>query len=316
MNPFSPDDPSVDSLTNQANAWVVRITSGHATAADAQALRAWCALSPAHAQAYRQATRLWRQLGDLAPLQRAQPSRLARRRLLSAGAAAVVLLGAFGLSWTGQVPDARAMLADMSTSTAEQHQATLADGSQVTLDAQTLLSLNFSERWRDISLDAGAAIFEVAHDPQKPFVVKAGEVRVTAIGTVFEVRHQSDGVRVTCTEGVVAVQSPGQAERRLRAGEQLTLSDSATPQFRRVDADSAMAWQHGQLRFRQRPLAELIEELNRYRPGRIILAAADKAERPVSGIFHLSRPEEALQHIVQSQGLQAAHYPGGVVLLR
>jgi transmembrane sensor len=204
----------------------------------------------------------------------------------------------------------------LSTRTAEQRQAILDDGSQVTLDAQTLLSLAFSERRRDINLDAGAAIFDVAHDPQKPFVVQAGEVRVTAIGTVFEVRHQGRGVRVTCTEGVVTVQSPGQAEQRLRAGEQLIFGNSKTPQFHQVDSDSAVAWQYGQLKFRQRPLAELIEELNRYRPGRIILAAADKAERPVSGLFHLSRPEEALQHIVQSQGLQAAYYPGGVVLLR
>ncbi|MCY1365442.1 Protein FecR [compost metagenome] len=159
-------------------------------------------------------------------------------------------------------------------------------------------------------------MFHVRHDPTRPFVVEAEGGSVTALGTVFEVRHQGDGIRVLCSEGVVAVVSPGQARQRLQAGEQLSYGRATETSPAPINSHEALAWRQDLLVFKQRPLAELVDELNRYRPGRIILANAEAASRPVSGVFHLRRPDEALAHIQSSLGLRETRLPGGWIVLR
>ncbi len=299
-------------LTQQANAWVTRLTSGQATVEDARALREWCATSEAHAHAYHEAARLWRQLGQLPPTQ----ARRTRRRLLGYGLAACILL--FGLTWLQLDPrlDSQAWLADVSTKTGERREIVLEDGSRVELDARTRLDLDFSAERRRLVLSGGAAVFHVQHDPSRPFVVEADNGSVTALGTVFEVRHQGTGVRVTCSEGVVAVRLVDQPTLRLEAGQQLRYDAHASSTPVQVDSQEALAWRQDLLVFKQRPLGELVEELNRYRSGRIVLADAEIARRPVSGVFHLQRTDEALAHIRSSLGLSATHLPGNWVVLR
>lgn len=307
--------PSSDTLelTRQANAWVARLTSGQATVEDARALREWCASSVAHAQAYKAATELWRQLGQLpaAPARRAP-----RRRLLASGLAACALLLGFAWLQAGQHIDGQAWLADVSTGVGERREVVLEDGSRVELDARTRLDLDFSTERRRLVLSGGAAVFHVQHDANRPFVVEADNGSVTAIGTVFEVRHQPEGVRVTCSEGVVAVRLAEQPVQRLVAGQQLRYDSSTSSAPAAVNSQEALAWRQDLLVFKQRPLAELVDELNRYRTGRIALADAATARRPVSGVFHLQRPDEALAHIRSSLGLSETRLPGGWIVLR
>ncbi|MET1078382.1 MAG: FecR family protein [Pseudomonas sp.] len=314
MSQPPPHPTPAQHLASQANAWVLRLSSGTATVADASALREWCARSPQHAQAYREATRLWRLAGQLPRPRRRQRPWLLRSAV--GAVAACLLLGVFGAMQIGLVPDARALLADHHTRLGERRQVELPDGSRVELDARTRLDVDFSAGQRHLRLGEGAAVFHVQKDADRPFVVSARGGTVTALGTVFEVRHQQDAIQVTCSEGVVEVRQGAAAQHRLQAGEQLRYGANSTTAVATVDSDQALAWRQGLLVFKGRPLQELVEELNRYRPGRILIADASKARMPVSGVFHLQRPDEALQHIEQSLHLTAVQWPAGVTLLR
>ncbi|WP_083659432.1 FecR family protein [Pseudomonas sp. PA1(2017)] len=310
--PAAPE-PSDMTLSQQANAWVARLTSGHATVEDAAALRQWCAQSEAHAAAYREATRLWRQAGSLATPRRFKP----RRRLFAASAVAACLaLAVVGGTLLGVVPDGRALLADHHTQRAEHKIIDLADGSQAELDAETRLSVDFSAAQRRLDLADGAALFNVQHDTARPFVVHAADMTVTAVGTVFEVRHLAAGISVTCTEGVVEVRQGDGTRQRIKAGEQVVYSAAGASPLQRIDSTRELAWREGVMVFRNRPLQELVHELNRYHQGRIVIASEKVAQMPVSGVFHLNRADEALRHIEQALQLSAMRLPAGVVVLR
>lgn len=310
-----PPQPT-EKLVSQANAWVVRLTSGEATVEDARELREWCAISPAHAEAYREAAALWKQSGQALAANRTAGKRIKRRRFVWSGAAAACMVLVVGLAQLGVAPDARALLADYHTPAGTLQRVELEDGSVVEMDAATRLDVDFSHNQRHITLGAGAAVFHVQHDAQRPFVVSAGNGTVTAIGTVFEVREQGEGVKVTCSEGVIAVNQSGLGQQLLNAGEQIRYSADGRSAQTRVDSEQELAWRQGLLVFKNRPLQELVDELNRYHQGRILISNSRIAALPVSGVFHLKRPDEALRHIEQTLQLSATRLPAGVVLLR
>ncbi|MEK1942081.1 MAG: FecR family protein [Pseudomonas sp.] len=315
MNPAQPPLPPPENLASQANAWVVRLTSGQATVEDARALREWCATSAAHAEAYRQAAQLWKQTGEVAAL--AKPLAPPRRRHIALASAVAACIALVVVGWTqlGGLADARAVLADHHTAPGDQQRIELEDGSIIEMDARSRLNVEFSATQRHISLGGGAAVFHVQHDAKRPFVVSAAGGTVTAIGTVFEVREQGAGIKVTCSEGVVAVNQSG-ARQLLSAGEQLRYGEQGISAQAKVDAEQELAWRQGLLVFKNRPLQELVDELNRYHRGRIVLTSARIAALPVSGVFHLQRPDEALRHIEQTLQLSATELPAGLVLLR
>jgi transmembrane sensor len=316
MNPAQHPLPPSETLVSQANAWVVRLTSGQATVEDARALRAWCGLSAAHAQAYKDAAQLWKQTGQAAALTAPIIPKRKPRLLFGSALAACVALVVVGLAQLGAVPDARALLADHHTAQGDRQRIELDDGSVIEMDARTRLNVDYTATQRHITLGAGAAVFHVQHDAKRPFVVSADGGSVTAIGTVFEVREQGDGIKVTCSEGVVAVNQTGFAQQLLNAGHQLQYGDKGLSEQKNVDAEQELAWRQDLLVFKNRPLQELVDELNRYHSGRIMITDARIGALPVSGVFHLKRPDEALRHIEQTLQLSATQLPAGVVLLR
>lgn len=308
-----------DSMQREAFTWLVRLTSGEATQEDAAALAAWRARSGAHDAAFRQAARLWRALdpaarSSAAVAVAASPAKgplLSRRRLgqgaLAAGLAGLALAGGRDL-WPLLRP-----AGDLHTAVGEQRDERLADGSQVLLNTATALRLDFTADARRVELLRGEALFTVTPDGARPFTVQAGRGSVTALGTVFAVRQLDGGARVTCLDGTIAVRCGGEAV--LTAGQEVTYGDSLGP-VATVDPDQAAAWRKGLLYFRAQPLAEVVAEIGRYRPGPIILANEAAAARQVSGVFHLARPDEALAHIGRTLSLDLERLPGGIVLLR
>ncbi|MBB4865720.1 transmembrane sensor [Pseudomonas nitritireducens] len=314
MNQSSPLTEQSDSLASQANAWVVRLTSGEATVEDARALKDWCAQSPQHAAAYQDAARLWKLAGQLPAASRAR--RPLRRLLVGGLAAACLALGVSAAIRVGVLPSGLALLADHHTGLGEHQQITLEDGSTVELDAKTRISVDFTPGQRRVSLGDGAAVFHVRHDPARPFVVSAQGGSVTAVGTVFEVRYRNDDIQVTCTQGAVQVQPVQAAPVLVRAGEQLAYGRRGASAVAPVDGEQALAWRQNLLVFKFRPLQDLVDELNRYRQGHILIADTRVAAAPVSGVFHLQRPDEVLQHIESSLQLSATRLPGGIIVLR
>lgn len=303
-------------MRRDARAWVVRLTSGQATDADAWALSQWRARSAEHEAAFKEAAQLWRRAGTAgAPVP--QPGKLPgswTRRSLGGLALAAACGGAYwGGTAGGFWPSVSELLADQRTNAGERRRLVLDDGSAVEMNARTSLSVRFAAAERRIDLVMGEALFSVSPDATRPFAVRAAEG--TATGTVFGVRTLPGGARVLCLEGRVRIEQGGTAGE-IKASEALAYGPAGIGSVGPFDPAVSMAWRSGLLVFRDTPLVDVVAELNRYRPGRLVLTSAIAATRRVSGVFHLDRPDEVLAYMERVLGVRRTASLGGLVLLR
>ncbi len=187
-----------------------------------------------------------------------------------------------------------------ATAVGERSTVPLDDGSTVSLNTQSRITVHYHQFQRQVTLLAGQALFEVAKDPRRPFVVYAGNQRITATGTAFDVRLDADQVRVTLVEGRVAVDSAVQvqdlrqsappasatARTELEPGEQLVASAGVvTPEVRHTNVEHVTSWREGRVVFEDAPLSEAIAEINRYSTTQILLTDAAMGELRVNGLF-------------------------------
>ena len=147
----------------------------------------------------------------------------------------------------------------------------LADGSRITLDSNTRIHVALDSGHRRVRLDQGAALFEVAKDPTRPLVVEVANERVTAVGTEFSVRRDSDEITVLVKEGRVRIEGDrrhfgGQATELEAGGEASTRgSEIAIERVNLNEVDRALSWREGYLEFQETPLPQVVAEFNRYR---------------------------------------------------
>lgn len=308
----------------EAAEWHVRLGERPVSAAMLHAFAVWRRI-PANAEAYHRVETLWRTTGSLSSdpeiqalaqgtLRRSRPrlTQIWSRRLIPAAVVlAPVLVAAVALLLWLPGRDV------YSTDIGGRRTVQLEDGSQVQLDTDTRLKVRFSDARRQVVLERGRALFSVAHDTARPFSVAAGATEVTALGTVFDVRRDLAGVRVTLVEGAVAVTDArsGEARRwRLSPGQQLATS-RPDPEPEAVDPVSATSWSKGRLVFRETPLREAVAEVNRYLPDKIILAAGPVGEVPVNGVFATGDREAFVSAASDLFGLTAQPQPDGGVRL-
>jgi transmembrane sensor len=300
-----------DKLVEEAIGWLGRLGSGRAR--DRAGFAAWRARSPAHEVSAREAEALWRDLGetDHALAFRAQvllhaapprPPARSRRAVvgMSVAASTVLVLG------TSQLLPLSSLRADHSTGTGERREVRLPDGSVVLLNTGSALSVSFTAQKRQVELLRGEALFQVAKDQARPFLVRADAGSVRAVGTEFAVRTLNDAIRVSVTEGVVEVlsdEAPAGAIR-LKAGQTVTYGrQGRLGALQAVDTGAETAWRRGKLIFVQRPLAEVLTEIERYQRGRILILDDRLRRLNVTGVFDLADPAGSLAAI--AQGLQA-----------
>lgn len=323
-----------DELELQAHAWLRRLKSGTARAADAQALRRWCATSAAHARAFEQAQRMWDELlpaavlagaGDpeLSALRnkqaRKQTSGMSRRAFMG-GALATSCAAIAGVALIHPPLDlwpsaADAWRADFRTAAGEQRGIELASGVSVEMNTRSAIAVQ-TLRGETVGIDLLDG--EVAVDATKrnqPFVVSAAGGRTSGLDARFELRHMGNAVCVTCIDGVVKVALGGD-EVVLRAAQQVTYDSQAIQAIRSINPTDASAWRSGILSFRQTALAQVVAEINRYRPGRVVLMAKGMADKPVSGRFHIRDLDKAIAQIQRLFKLDVTSLPGGLVLLK
>jgi transmembrane sensor len=212
-----------------------------------------------------------------------------KRHLVPLAAAACIVAGFF---LAPALRDFAAKPADMlafATPAGEQRLLTLTDGTLTSLDSDSALTVQMSAQARAIELVKGRALFEVAHDAQRPFSVVVGATRVTALGTRFQVQRQDKLVVVTLEEGSVDVVSEldGRTLReRLQPGEQLRFEqDSATWLKASVETDTVTSWSRGRHVFRNARLGDALEEVNRYAQPKVRLDDPALADLTVSGNF-------------------------------
>lgn len=309
-------DDDFDALKREATAWIVRLTSGSATSDEADAMIRWRSLSADHERAFVEAAQLWKNLGPAVQRKQAPGSFIpTRRTFLAAGSLAACAAGVgFGLSEIGVLPPPDALLADYATAIGEQKTVRLPDGSVVTLDGGTSLALNYSDEMRHATLSAGAAFIEVMPTDLRPFSISAGVGRSVTANASFSVNHAAVGVSVECLKGQVHVECGNTTD--LVAGETVSYSEAGIDRKVAMDVETAAAWRRGLLIFKDRPLADVVADLNRHRRGKVIIARRDLNSQHVSGVFHLERPEEILTQLEATLQVQPISLIGGVVLLR
>jgi transmembrane sensor len=164
-----------------------------------------------------------------------------------------------------------------------------------------------------VVLARGEAFFEVAHNPQRPFVVKAEGARVRALGTKFDVRRDGGQVRVTLLEGRVRVAQADSPQTAVLAPNQaLTVTPAGITTPRATDADEAAGWTSGRLTFHAMALRDAIAEVNRYAVHKIALAGpAALAQQPISGVFDAGDTGAFVSAVTLEFDLQAAADPAG-----
>lgn len=315
-------DSSAD-IDAAAAAWAARVDRGPLSDEDQAALEAWAAADPRRAGAYAKALAVSahldraRGLGtDFAPSSHPAAKAVDRRRLLATGGmlAAASVIGAVGYG-------ASSLRGRVTTAKGDIRRAPLADGSAVTLNTDTAIRSAFSDKIRRVELLRGEALFDVAKDPARPFVVVAGDVRVRAVGTSFTVRTRADGqVDVIVREGVVEVWRGTDGKPvRLAAAHAVQVANAGGIVPATVGAtavDRALAWRQGQIDLDGMTLGQAAAEFARYSDRRIVIDDPRVASLKMTGLFSASDPDGFARAAALSLGLTATPQPDGVALSR
>jgi len=330
---------SSDLIRQEAMAWRIRQQAGDLSPEERAELDAWLAASPEHSDTYAAVEGFWTAAGDLgahpryATIRRRAEAAVDRgrhtRRALAAGLAAVVVgIGGAGLYFQA----APKPLADQSFRTAVGQRATvsLPDGSQITLNTDTVVRTKTNEERRLVYLDKGQAFFKVAHDRRHPFVVTAAGRTVTALGTAFDVRIDNGELKVVLVEGKVRVQAASAPSGKpvapatkglapmatdMSPGSQLVAVNDAEWRLTPTNVDRETSWLKGQLVFDDEPLGGVVDEMNRYSTRKIAIADPKLVDRRISGNF-APGDVHGFAMILQAAGVAMLHEdPDGRVLI-
>lgn len=286
--------------TNPINAaaarWLAREDAGPLGEDEAREFSAWIDADPRHHGAYIRTKSAWLDTARLASLAstsqlRSAPAshrRKPQRRLAAAAGIAAVLVVS-GMVWLHERGQTYA------SEIGEVRGIELPDGSFLNLNTNTSATVRYRLQERRIALDRGEALFKVAQDPRRPFIVQANDVRVKAIGTAFTVRVDDRRTDVIVTEGVVEIERPGAPIQHVSANHHAVL----TPGDSRTDIQPVtpaavsreLAWRNGMAVFAGEPLAVAIQEINRYSRRHIWVHDPTLASQPVAGIFRANDVE-------------------------
>jgi transmembrane sensor len=314
----------------EASEWFIEFRAGDVDAAARVRFMEWLRRSPEHIQAYLEVSGVWSELPSSDPegrfdlrelLDRArhetdvialspgisapppslpamtpQTRHLLMQRPAWAAAALTLLLCITALVLWIDVDTH-----SYSTGIGEQRTIQLADGSTVELNARSKVRVHLTDRRRDVALLEGQALFRVAKDKQRPFVVRAGDAQVRAVGTEFDVYKKRVETVVTVVEGRVETYETGAdtdaAAIVLSAGEQLTVLPHTVTQPTRADTAQATAWVQKRLIFEETPLSEVAEEFNRYNRRPLSIDDAELQALKISGVYSSTDPTSLINFL-------------------
>ncbi|WP_240648035.1 FecR family protein [Pararobbsia silviterrae] len=214
----------------------------------------------------------------------------------------------------GLWPSAHERAADFRTVAGEQRQIAMTDAVNVEMNTMTAVSRQTVNGVTvGIELVSGEAAIDI-HAQTAGFSVLSQGAKTIASAGRFQVRHTGDKTCVSCVAGTLAVYHPT-GKRVLGAGQMLEYASDAIGTAKAVDVAALSAWRSGVLVFRRTPLSEVIAEINRYRPGRVVLVKQDVGAREMSGRFDIRLLDVVLEQIQRTYDLDARRLPGGVLLL-
>lgn len=328
-------DPALLKALAEASAWIATLHGPERTPAVERGLQCWLAESPIHRYAFEHATDTWSKtraaVRRSAQVEIRAPNlahvHVPRRRAFSFMAVAASLL--IAVLGVGIYLDG----AGLKTAVGERRTLVLEDGTQVTLNTKTRMSVDYNEHRRHVRLEAGEALFEVAKRPRWPFVVTAGDREVIALGTAFLVRRDSAQLAVTLLEGKVAVTpssqplldriegpidlsrvgaaaataspdaAPGSTPITLAPGERIVFAEHATPVLDRPELEKLTAWQQGLVNIDDLTLEQAMQEMNRYSTLQLGVEGP-AANIRVSGVFRVTDSESMARAVALTHGLE------------
>lgn len=321
-------EAEADIRRKEAAEWFTTLSQRKVTTADIKAFSVW-RRDPENARAFSRLEAMWDAAGTLAntpgmaaltedAANRARQAPTRRRRSASgrliplgaAGAVALALVVGSWSWWSAQRPDA------YDTAIGEQRTVRLEDGSRIILDTASHVTVRFSGSERLVTLASGRAMFEVQGDPDRPFLVKAGDTEVTAIGTRFDVRRTGAGARIVLVEGQVAVRQEASSRSTwtLAPGQQVTTSVQR-PAVMSVNVPAATSWTTGRLTFENTPIAVAVAEVNRYSPSPVELRDDRISAIRVSGVFDAGDVDGFVAALRDLYALEANRAPDGHLVL-
>jgi transmembrane sensor len=312
----------------QASEFVVRL-QGDVGARERRAIHDWIEADPHHAVAFARMEAAWEageRLRACPPSVESAPESeaaeaprpfLSRRNIL-VGSAAATLVATVGMAIWRYAQDVELY----RTRLGERREVRLADGSRIHLNTASTVEVSLREDSRRVRLVKGEALFEVAHDPSRPFLVDAGAAKLRAVGTAFNVRIREAVVELTVTEGVVAVAENVAAvrsvdARHVAAGDGAVIRGGAVaptvlnPNLLR----QRVAWQDGVIELDGETLSQAVDEFNRYRDRPIIVGDPRLANLRVGGRFEVDEAAKFLTAVEGSFPVQAITANDGSILL-
>lgn len=308
-------DPAV--IESQAAAWLVRLDSRQASAAERVEFENWLQANPRHRVAFLRLQVAWRRVDKLTALGAFDEQTGKGRAWVSVAVAAVLFLAVGVAAWTiFGVSGSRTYVTEVGNS----GRFVLQDGSTMILNTDTKVRVKVADRYRRIALVRGEAYFQVAPDSRRPFEVSAGATRVRALGTAFSVRLRApENVEVVVSQGKVAVRRPRGRSDEVTA---LTANESAVvtaaglqrQTLAAVDIPRKLAWQGGLLRFNGETLADAVAEFNRYNKRQLVIADPSIADLRMGGGFQTTDLESFVKALENSFGVRAESGGGNHVI--
>jgi transmembrane sensor len=320
--------PDQQQRLTEAAAWRLRLARDPSVRNSAEYLQ-WCANAD-NARAGEAVGKGWSVLGTLetapevlelrrqalARMRRANTSRWNPRTLKIGAAAAVLLAGVLGSAWIFTRSNTQVYKTDIG----ERRIVALSDGSRISMDSATRISVSFEKTARSLTLERGRSRFDVAHDPRRPFTVSAGTQTVEAIGTSFDVERLQSTVLVTLIQGQVVIKDGAAAATAensisLKPGEEFVAASNVRHAVVTTDPQVARAWEAGRLLFRDEPLGDAVARVNRYTTHPIAIDPAIASIR-FSGVFNAGDVESFVSAVTSYFPIQAATDATNSILLQ
>lgn len=342
MRELRPPSRLNSQIYREACEWFVECRSGDLDEAMRREFDRWLRKSPEHLSAYVEIAAIWNdgsaldpehrwsaetliaqareENENIVPLRRREvpaveelpPHRAARRTRPIVAALTAAGLVAAGALFVALRPPAYA------TAIGEQRSIILADGSTVELNSRSRIEVHFTDDARGIDLLEGQALFKVAKNPARPFVVTSGGTVVRAVGTQFDVYKKREGTVVTVVEGRVAIATSANAsgrgaagaspipasisqgngrEYQVSAGQQVTVHPASLEESVHPNISSAIAWRQRQLVFESATLAQVAEEFNRYNVRQLVIDETELHDFHISGVFSSADPASLVRFL-------------------
>lgn len=325
--------PKPESVREQASEWIARLDGGSLSEREHGQFQEWINRSPAHRSEIRRLCAFWNELNDLTALaEEGAPVRrrgATRYRMAGAWAACAALLLLVISLTVLNAPESAAPSEFHAVDIGAQKTVELQDGSIMQLNTGSHAKVEYTDTVRRIHLLNGEAYFDVAHDPERPFLVEVGGTTVRAVGTAFLVHLRHRGLEVMVTEGVVEMVSEHAAGAEVldTATAPVPLAISAGQRAVRADGGASLqtvtaqdiqrklAWRDRVLAFFDTPLAEVVSEMSRYTDTTIRISDPELGQLRIGGYFKLGETDALLGALESGFGIRVTRVDDQLVYL-